>query len=276
MKLLGIAALNDGNIAWLAQAAGFLALDMSPRGLEVLTATTGLGLTFTTTVRVVDRVHTHAADGRTNAEPAGTAGFTGHFIHVLGIADLADRAVAVIVETTDFSGGHLDQGITGFTVGDDSLLTGSTSHLAARSRTNFDVVHRGTQGHVFQGHGVADLGGDSLTALNRSANLQTDRSQNVGLDTVSVLNEGDSAGTIRIIFDREHRCRNVALAALEVDKAILALVAATNVTGCDTAIVVTTAGLFQGRAKALFRSGLRNLIEGGPNLVSVGGGDRLE
>ena len=109
--LLGVAALYDDGVAGLAETAGLLALDVAPRRLEVLTTAAGLGLAFTTTVRVVDGVHRHTAHGGTNAHPAGAAGLAGHFVHVLGIANLTDGAVAILIETADFAGGHLDQRI---------------------------------------------------------------------------------------------------------------------------------------------------------------------
>ena len=75
-------------------ATGLLTLRVSPRGLEVLTTTTGLGLTLTTTVGVIDWVHTHPANGRALTLPAGTSSLTGNLVHVIAVADSADCCVA--------------------------------------------------------------------------------------------------------------------------------------------------------------------------------------
>jgi two-component system nitrogen regulation sensor histidine kinase NtrY len=69
----------------------------------VLASAATLRFAVAAAVRVVDRVHDHAADGRTHAEPAGTSGFTARDIHVLGVADLAHGGKAFAVEFSDFA-----------------------------------------------------------------------------------------------------------------------------------------------------------------------------
>lgn len=114
--LLGVAALYDDGVAGLAETAGLLALDVAPRRLEVLTTPPDLDLPspppfgWSTGFIVIPRTV-----GRTPT--AGAAGLAGHFVHVLGIANLTDGAVAILIETADFAGGHLDQRIACFTVG---------------------------------------------------------------------------------------------------------------------------------------------------------------
>src|SRR5271165_3235359 len=62
-------------------------------------------LALAATVRVVDRVHGHAAIVRTATQPAAAAGFAERHIFVLHVSDLADRGHA------------LDQHFAGFTRG---------------------------------------------------------------------------------------------------------------------------------------------------------------
>ena len=83
----------------LVLATGLLTLGVSPRRLEVLTTTTGLGLTLTTTVGVIDGVHAHSANGRALALPPGTTGLTGNFLHVVTVADRSDGCVDFPRET---------------------------------------------------------------------------------------------------------------------------------------------------------------------------------
>ena len=155
---------------------------------------------------------------------------------MLGIADLTDGAVAILIETADFTGGHLDQRITCFTVGNDGLLTACTGNLAAGTRTEFNVVNGGTQGNVLQRHGIANLGSNLLAAFHLHAYLQAVGGQDVGLFTVLVFDQGDAAGAVGIVFDGEHGGRHIELVALEVHQAVLALVATANVTGGDAAV----------------------------------------
>jgi hypothetical protein len=52
--LLGVTGLNDELVRGLLLVAGLLTLRVAPGAEKVLTTTTGLGTTFTTTVRMVD------------------------------------------------------------------------------------------------------------------------------------------------------------------------------------------------------------------------------
>ena len=69
-RLLFLAARNDEFVGRLILLASFLTFGVPPWRLEVLTTTTGLGLTFTTTVRVIHWVHTHTTNSWALALPA--------------------------------------------------------------------------------------------------------------------------------------------------------------------------------------------------------------
>ena len=56
--------------------------------------TTFTGLAFTTTVRVVDRVHHHAANGRADTHPALHTGLAETAQAVLFVGDLANRGAS--------------------------------------------------------------------------------------------------------------------------------------------------------------------------------------
>jgi hypothetical protein len=101
--LLSVTALNDKFIGGLLLVPSFLAFDVAPGALQVLATTTGFASAFTTTVRVVDRVHTHTANSRASAEPASPASFATLNVHVLAVADLTDRSVALGVNAADFT-----------------------------------------------------------------------------------------------------------------------------------------------------------------------------
>ena len=81
--------------------------------------TTG-GLTLTTTVRVVDRVHRDTADGRADALPALAAGLAPVDVRLLGVADLADRGAAARVDVADLARGQTQLRV-GAVLGDETL-----------------------------------------------------------------------------------------------------------------------------------------------------------
>src|SRR6476660_8435367 len=106
LPLAGLAATDDQGIAGLALARA--ALGLAPGGDRV--TTTG-GLALATTVRVVDRVHHDAADGRALALPAHAAGLAPVDVGLLGVADLADRRAAAQVDVADLTGRHTQLGV---------------------------------------------------------------------------------------------------------------------------------------------------------------------
>src|SRR5690606_2828623 len=100
--LAGTTATDDELVARLVRAAG-TALRLAP-GADRVTPTGRLALT--TTVRVVDRVHGHAADRGALALPPHPAGLAPADVRLLGVADLTDRRTAAQVDVADLPRGH--------------------------------------------------------------------------------------------------------------------------------------------------------------------------
>ena len=63
---------------------------------------------FTTTHRVVDRIHNYAADSRTSAQPANSTGLAEALVAVFQVSYNADNRAAFRIDKTDFAAGHLD------------------------------------------------------------------------------------------------------------------------------------------------------------------------
>ena len=110
-----------------------------------MAAATALGLALAATHRVIDRVHDHAAHRRPDTAPTAAPGFAGRFVHVLGIADLADCCVAVFVNLADFTGRQFHQRVTSFAVVDDDQLASTAGDLTAATGDQFHVMNRGTE-----------------------------------------------------------------------------------------------------------------------------------
>src|SRR5262249_8814382 len=64
---------------------------------------------FTTTVRMVNRIHRHAANGGTNPAPTCTACLAEVFVFMVEVADLANRRHAIHGKLPNFSRGQFDQ-----------------------------------------------------------------------------------------------------------------------------------------------------------------------
>ena len=62
-----------------------------------------LNAAFTTTVRVIHRIHRHTAVGRTLAQPASFAGLTVGDVLVVEVSDLPNGRHAIQAELPDFA-----------------------------------------------------------------------------------------------------------------------------------------------------------------------------
>ena len=90
------------------------------------------------------------------------------------------------------------------------------------------------------------------------------------------MQEGDTGGTVRIVFDLGDLGGHAVLVpTLEVDETVLALVTTTAVTGGDTAVRVTTAGLGVLANQRLLRRGARQIGEIRDGRVAATCGRRL-
>src|SRR5213075_3268382 len=85
---------------------------------------------------------------------------------------------------------------------------------------------------------VDPLAGDDLVARS-----ETLRSENIGLLAAVIGDERDERRAVRVIFQPLDRRRNVPRAALEIDVAILLLVAAGDPARGHVTLVVAAAGL---------------------------------
>src|SRR3954462_15404311 len=187
-------------------------------------ATTG-GLALTTTVGVVNRVHRHTANGRADAQPALAAGLAPVDVALLGVADLADRGAAALVDQADLTGGHTK-------VGHGALLrqqlhggTGGAGELGAATGTDLDRVDRGTDRDVAERQVVARLDVGPGTVLDAVTLRQVARGEDVALLAVGVVQQRDARGAVGVVLDvRDLRRHAVLVVTTEVDHSEGALV----------------------------------------------------
>ncbi|OQV66841.1 hypothetical protein AK51_34095 [Serratia nematodiphila DZ0503SBS1] len=81
--------------------------------------------------------------------------------------------------------------------------------------------------------------------MNLVTSFQAFRRQDVTAFAVFVQNQRDVRGTVRIVLQTLNHSRDTVFVALEVNQTIMLLVATTDMTGGDTAIVVTTTAFAQ-------------------------------
>src|SRR6476661_2770487 len=236
LVLAGTATTDNELVARLVLTGA--ALGLAPRADRV--ATTG-GLTLTTTVRVVERVHHDTTDGRALALPAHTAGLAPVDVRLFGVADLTDRGAAANVDATDFAGRHTQRGVGAFLTEQLDAGSGRAGHLRAATRAEFHRVDGRTRRDVAQGQVVAGLDVGAGTGLDRCTLEQALGGDDVALLAVRVVQQGDTRGAVGVVLDVSDLGRHAVLVvATEIDQPVGALVSATLVPGGDTTVCVTS------------------------------------
>src|SRR3954449_550501 len=250
---------DDQLVARLAAARPALGL----AGRVHRVAATGR-LALTTAVRVVDRVHGDAADGRALALPAHPAGLAPVDVGLLGVADLADRRAAADVDVADLAGRHAQ--LRHAAVLGDELDARPCRPGDLRSATGpeLDRVDHRADGDVAQRHGVTRLDVGRRSGLDAAALRQPSRTDDVALLTVGVVQQGNARGAVGVVLDvRDLGGHTVLVRPAEVDQAVGTLVTATLVTDGDATVDVATALAVQRTHERLLRLAARDLDEVG-------------
>ncbi len=99
-----LASPNDGAVAWFTPLASRPTL--GTLSLRTDRMATALGSTFTTTVRVIDRVHCGTANVRTSSEPTSPSRLAQADIHMIAVSYLTDRGSAETGNATHFTTGQ--------------------------------------------------------------------------------------------------------------------------------------------------------------------------
>src|SRR5215470_4848909 len=191
-----------------------------------MTSATALAFALAATHRVIDWVHDHAAHGRATPLPARAAGLAADHVHVIDVADLADRGKAGFLDLPDFAGRHFDKRVAALAIVQDRDLACAARNLAAVARTKLDVVNVRAERNDAERKRVADFRRRVWSRHHFRADRQADRPEDVALLAVGVLDQRNARGAVRIVLDADHGRFNAVFLALEINDAIAALVAA--------------------------------------------------
>src|ERR1700693_5972134 len=205
--------------------------------------TTGSGLAFTTTMRMVNRVHDHTANGRTNATPTHCTCFTDLAQAMFGIADFAHGCAAFDVHTTHFAGTQTNLRVSAFARHQHHAGAGGTRHLSALARQHFDAMHDGADRNVANRQAVTRLDRRFRAIHDLIADSHAFGGDDVMTLAVCITQQRDVRSAVRVVFDTLALCRDTVLVATEIDHAVMLLMTTADMTSGDVTVIVATGGL---------------------------------
>src|ERR1035437_4471644 len=225
------------------------------------------GLAFAAAVGVVDRVHGHAAHGRAYAAPAHATGLAHRFQRMLFIADFADGGAALDVHLAHFAGAQAKLGVTALAREELHRGAGRARNLHAFAGQHLDAMHGGADRNIAQRQGIARLDWRFRTRHELHAHRDALGRDDVAALAVRIAQQGQIGAAIRIVFQALDLGRDSVLGALEIDDAVLLLVATALMAHGDMAVVVASGALglrFEqgGVGLALVQVGVDDLDQG--------------
>ncbi len=203
--------------------------------------TTG-GTTFTTTVRVIYRVHGNTTNGRTHTTPALGTGLAQRAQAVLRVGDLAQGCTALGQHLAHLTGTQAERHVGAFTSDQLSRSTSGASDLRPLAWLEFDTVNGRTNRDITQRQAVASLDRRIDTGNQLIASSDTFRCDDVATLAIGILQQRNVSSTVRVIFDTLDDGRNAILVAAKIDQTIVLLMTTTDVTSGDATVVVTATG----------------------------------
>ena len=224
---------------------------------------------------MVARVHDDAADLRPLAHVAGAAGLAEVLVLVVEVADLADRGHAPDADPADLARRQPDLGVVALLGEELGRRAGGPDDLAALAGDELDVVDRRAERDVGDRQGVADAGLGVRPGDDDVADLQPVGQQHVALLAVAVVEQPDARRAVRVVLDRGEAGGHADLVALEVDPAVVLLLAAAAVADGHPALVVPAGAALLRLEERLVRLVGRDLLERRPGHLPEAGRGRL-
>src|SRR5580658_2211598 len=219
-------------------------------------------LAFAAAMRVIHRVHRHAAIMRLFSKPARLPCFAVRFVLVLYIPYLADGGHAFHRHAANFTGGQLQQGDSSFARNQLGLRTRRTRHLRTLARTEFNVVDHGAGWNVRQRQRGSDQDVSLGARIDGAADRQSHWTNDVPLLAIGVIEPRDARRPVRIILNGRDLSGNAELIALEIDGSIRLLGSAAAETRRDQTLAVASAGALLTHHQRLFGSLLGDFVTG--------------
>src|SRR5260370_11010312 len=145
---------------------------------------------------MVAGVHNRSTDRRTATQVTRTSSFTNTAVLVVNIADLTNGSHAEDVHPALLTRRQTHLGVVALFRHQLRASSGSAHHLAAATLRQLDVVNHGTSWNILQRQCIARLDVRLRPSYHLVANLQPQRSQNITLLTIQIVQQRNTSRTI--------------------------------------------------------------------------------
>ena len=201
------------------------------------------------------------------------AGFAQAFILMVGIGQLPDAGPAVEQDAPHLPRRQANQHIVALPRQHLRAGAGSPHQLSSSTWRQFEVVNHRASGDIPQRQGVSGADFGIRAGLHLVAYRKVHRRQDIGFFAVGVVQQRDTGGAVRVVFNGLYGSRHAVLAPLEVNSPVHPPRTAAAMVGGDASLVVAAAPLGQGFQQRLFRLPGGYFRERRPHRVAGAGSD---
>lgn len=219
-------------------------------------------LAFTTTHGMINRVHGDTTHPRPTPQPSPPTRLSQGDVFVALVAHLTDRGLTLRQDHVYLTGRQFDVGISPFLGHQLGKASRAPHQLSTSPRSKLDVVDLGACGNIAKRQHVTGGNIRFLTRHHRIAHDDLVGRNDVAFFSISIMQQGDTGGPIRVILDTRYPCGNVHLVTFEIDQAISLFMPTTAMPACDATIGVSPALLEQRSKKTSFWPFCRKILEG--------------
>jgi len=205
--------------------------------------TTAFSTTFTTAVRVINRIHRSTANMRTSPQPSLSPSFAEHNIHVVRVADLTDRRLARRRDTPNLTAWQRDLCPISFTSHQRRTCSSTAAKHATATSLQLDIMNRSSKRNILERQRVPNRRGRLWARHHRVASLQSVGSNDISLFAISVVKQRDPSTAIRIVLNRVHTRGNTVFVSQKVNNPIATLMTAASMASRRAPLIVATASL---------------------------------
>src|SRR6266498_1251417 len=180
---------------------------------------------------------------------------------MIKISNLTNCGVTDLMDQTNFTGGHTHLSKITFFCEQLCSPTCRTDHLTTTSLFDFDVMDQSADGDIGDREGIPGTDFGPRASHDHIANFEIHRCDNVALLAIHINQQRKSGCAVRVILNRGHFRRNIALITFEINNADKAAMTTTAMTNCHASIRITTATLTEWYKQGTFRLRFSNFFK---------------
>src|SRR5215212_309097 len=180
---------------------------------------------------------------------------------MIEISNLTNRGITGLANQTDFTGGHTHLSKITFFCEQLCGTACRTNHLTTAYLFDFDIMDQSPDRDIGNRERISRTDLSPRASHYRIANFEIRGCDNVTFLAIHISQQGKPGCPSRVILNRGHFRRNIALIAFEINNADKAAMTTTAMANCYAPVRIPATALTQRHEQSALRLGFGNFFE---------------